>query len=223
MRKQANPTASCREKISTEPICCKYKKKMPPGVRSKNWSYEENMHLAMAWVQASEDPVAGIDQTSNAFRSTLLKAFHALDPTGTAGVAGAYALREKQPSRNHFSQMSADCSKFHTAYRCKCDGRWVLTTCTGDNSEDACDMLRATSSHLDNRVDALRTAVHLRNGAGWRRGWNLENRKSSSLGNAPGSKHVAPRVPKIYEKVPTGGDALTKWEENVLSTSIFYS
>jgi hypothetical protein len=45
------------------------------------------------------------------------KAFHDLDPTCTAGVAGAYRSREKQPSRNHLLQMSADCSKFHTAYR----------------------------------------------------------------------------------------------------------
>jgi hypothetical protein len=80
-------------------------------------SRQELEHLAMPWVQASEDPDAGIDQTSDAFRSTLLKAFHALDPIGKAGVAGAYALREKQPSRNHFSQMSADCSKFPTAHR----------------------------------------------------------------------------------------------------------
>jgi hypothetical protein len=69
--------------------------------------------------------------------------------------------------------MSADCSKFHTAYRCKCDGRWVLTTCTGDNSEDGCEALRATLSHLDNRVDALRTSAHLRNGARWSVGHTL--------------------------------------------------
>jgi hypothetical protein len=58
----------------------------------------------------------------------------------------------------------------------KCDGRLVLTTCTGDDSEEGCEALRATSSQaLINRVAVLQTAVHLRNGTGWRRGWNLEN------------------------------------------------
>jgi hypothetical protein len=69
----------------------------------------------MALIKASEDPVAGIYQTSDAFRSTLLKAFYALDPTCTAEVA--YGSCEKQPSRSHFSQTYADCSNFHTAYR----------------------------------------------------------------------------------------------------------
>ena len=48
-------------------------------VRGPNWARKGLGHLAEAWVATTENPVLGIDQTSEAFRVGLHRNFIAMD------------------------------------------------------------------------------------------------------------------------------------------------
>lgn len=78
--------------------------------RDCRWPAEELEHHAQAWVYATEDPVAGIDQSSTRFRNTLFSKFKSL---------ARYAANEKtyrgttvKSARAKFDEIAADVQKF---------------------------------------------------------------------------------------------------------------
>ena len=78
-------------------------------MRGPNWSRKELGHLAEAWVATTENPVLGIDQTSDAFRVGLHRNFISIDEN--------YKRRDKQPVRAKFGDVSKEVSKFNKSLR----------------------------------------------------------------------------------------------------------
>lgn len=83
--------------------------------RGKNWSAEENEHLARAWLAASEDPVVGADQTRKVFKESVRRRFLQMSPTDSNAKEGRYGSRSVASIDQHFSELSADVQKFRAA------------------------------------------------------------------------------------------------------------
>ena len=80
--------------------------------RGKSWDLHENETLARAWIAASEDPVAGIDQRGKVFFDTMHRRFSEKGPESSTGVEGRYGLRTADSIRKHLNELSADVQKF---------------------------------------------------------------------------------------------------------------
>lgn len=85
--------------------------------RGKTWDSHENQALARAWVAASEDPIAGTDQTRKVFTDTMRRRFMERGPSPDTVPAGRYGFRSTVSIRQHFNDLSADCQKFYVALR----------------------------------------------------------------------------------------------------------
>lgn len=83
--------------------------------RGKNWEIDENATLARAWIAASVDPVAGVDQTRKVFMDTVKRRFIEFGPDVSKETEGRYGTRTDPSIRQHFSDMSADVQSFRVA------------------------------------------------------------------------------------------------------------
>lgn len=72
----------------------------------------ENGTWARAWIAASEDPVAGIDQKGKVFFNTIHRRFSEKSPASVVGVEGRYGLHSPESVRKHINNLSADAQKF---------------------------------------------------------------------------------------------------------------
>lgn len=80
--------------------------------RGKSWDSKENEVLARAWISASEDPIAGTDQTAKRFVQTVRRRFIEKGPDPSDVTEGRYGYRSAISIRQHFSDLSADVQKF---------------------------------------------------------------------------------------------------------------
>lgn len=85
--------------------------------RGKAWDIDENEVLARAWISASEDPIAGVDQRGKLFNETVYRRFSERAPACFAGIEGKYGLRTPGSIRNHAGDLSADAQKFSKTLR----------------------------------------------------------------------------------------------------------
>lgn len=110
--------------------------------RGIQWTAEEIAHLSRAWVSTSEDPIAGIDQTSSRFNESMFKTFAAMAPSSASEKQ--YGARTPKSCRSKMNEVSADCQKFRSALR-------FISTCkpTGVSIEQILSL--SIAKHLGKR------------------------------------------------------------------------
>lgn len=110
--------------------------------RGVAWTPEECSNLARAWINASEDPRTGTDQTSHVFFNKMFKTFAEKAPPGANEKQ--YGARKLKACRSKWEQIAADVQKFRSALR-------HISACkpTGVNAENMLSM--AIAKHLGKR------------------------------------------------------------------------
>lgn len=76
---------------------------------------EECGNLAPTWLDASEDPIVGIDQTSQWFFNGIYDNFTNLSSAGASNKQ--YGGRGHRATRAKWDAISSDCQKFRQALR----------------------------------------------------------------------------------------------------------
>lgn len=107
------------------------------------WTAGECADLARAWIGTTEDPIRGVDQTSQLFYSTMFERFCSLAPPGSSSKQ--YHGRQLRPVRAKWEAMAADCQKFRAALR-------FIRACkpTGVTEDEI--MCMAVAKHLGKRT-----------------------------------------------------------------------
>lgn len=83
--------------------------------RGAAWGDVECGHLARAWKVVGQDPVIGIEQTSNTFFKKMYELFCSMRPSSAGDKE--YIGRGQRAARSKFETISADVSKFKIALR----------------------------------------------------------------------------------------------------------
>lgn len=87
-----------------------------PMGRGIGWTDVEMAHLASGWVYASEDAIAGVDQTATRFRETMFEKYKSFAPKGCSRKS--YGGRSPKSVRAKFNEVATDIQKFREALRC---------------------------------------------------------------------------------------------------------
>ena len=81
--------------------------------RGVGWTDAEIGHLARSWFFASEDAIAGIDQTAARFKQTMFDKFKSFAPA--TGSEKGYGSRTPKSVASKFDEVPADVQKFRAS------------------------------------------------------------------------------------------------------------